>query len=60
MKKLAYITPDIKVRQIESTAIMAASGEEDTISIEVDKDNTYDGTFRSKQNTSSLWDDEEE
>ena len=59
MKKSAYITPDIKVRQIEPTAIMAASGEEQNISIDVEG-GEYSGAFNSKQHSSTLWDDEDE
>lgn len=61
MRKSTYMTPDIKVRQIETTALMAASGEEQNISIDVvDSNNTYEGTFHSKQHTTGLWDEEEE
>lgn len=61
MRKSTYITPDIKIRQIETTALMAASGEEQNISIDVvDSNSTFDGPFRSKQHTTGLWDEEEE
>lgn len=57
MKKNTYFTPATKVFKMESTAIMAASGEQDYISIEVDNDGTYEEEFRSKNNM-SLWDEE--
>lgn len=57
MRKNAYLTPATKVFKMESTAIMAASGEQDYISIDVDNDGTYEEEFRSKNNM-SLWDEE--
>lgn len=59
MKKSVYISPDIKVRQIEPTVLMAASGEEQNISIDVEE-GEYSGAFHSKQHTTGLWDEEEE
>ena len=60
MKKAIYVTPVIEAHRIEPPVIMAGSGEQNNISIDVDdSNNLFDGTFRSKQNKKGLWDEDE-
>lgn len=58
MKKAIYVTPVIEIHRIEPPVIMAGSGEQNNISIDV-VDDTFDDTFRSKQNKKGLWDEDE-
>ena len=59
MKKAIYVTPIIGTHRIESPVIMAGSGQEqNNISIDV-VDDTFEETFRSKQNKKGLWDEYE-
>lgn len=58
MKKAIYVTPVIEIHRIEPPVIMAGSGEQNNISIDV-VDDTFDSTFRSKQTKKGLWDEDE-
>lgn len=58
MKKAIYVTPVIETHRIDSPVIMAGSGGQNNMSIDV-VDDTYDYTFRSKQNKKGLWDEDE-
>ena len=58
MKKAIYVTPVIETHRIESPVIMAGSGGQNNMSIDV-VDDTFDDTFRSKQNKKGLWDEDE-
>lgn len=55
MKKAIYVTPVIETHRIDSPVIMAGSGGQNNMSIDV-VDDTFDDTFRSKQNKKGLWD----
>lgn len=60
MKKAIYVTPIIEIQRIEPPVIMAGSGGQNSIPIDVDDSNgLFDGTFRSKQNKKGLWDEDE-
>lgn len=61
MKKAIYVTPIIGTHRIELPVIMAGSGQgSNKISIDVENpDDLFEGTFRSKQNKKSLWDEYE-
>lgn len=56
MKKAIYVTPVIETHRIEPPVIMAGSGQRISIGVE---DDTFDDTFRSKQNKKGLWDEDE-
>lgn len=58
MKKAIYVTPVIETHRIDSPVIMAGSGGQNNMSIDV-VDDTFDDTFRSKQNKKGLWDEAE-
>ena len=58
MKKVIYVTPVIETHRIDSPVIMAGSGGQNNMSIDV-VDDTFDDTFRSKQNKKGLWDEDE-
>ena len=58
MKKAIYVTPVIEIHRIEPPVIMAGSGEQNNISIDV-VDDTFGSTFRSKQTKKGLWDEDE-
>lgn len=58
MKKAIYIKPIIETHRIDSPVIMAGSGGQNNMSIDV-VDDTFDDTFRSKQNKKGLWDEDE-
>lgn len=58
MKKAIYVTPVIETHRIDSPVIMAGSGGQNNMSIDV-VDDTFDGTFRSKQYKKGLWDEDE-
>lgn len=58
MKKAIYVTPVIEIHRIEPPVIMAGSGGQNNMSIDV-VDDTFDDTFRSKQNKKGLWDEDE-
>ncbi|MBN2917564.1 MAG: hypothetical protein JTJ26_15885 [Prevotella sp.] len=58
MKKAIYVTPVIETHRIDSPVIMAGSGGQNNMSIDV-VDDTFDDTFRSKQNKKGLWDEDE-
>lgn len=55
MKKAIYVTPVIETHRIDSPVIMAGSGGQNNMSIDV-VDDTFDDTFRSKQTKKGLWD----
>lgn len=60
MKKAIYVTPVIEIHRIEPPVIMAGSGGQNSIPIDVeDPTDLFDGTFRSKQNKKGLWDEDE-
>lgn len=60
MKK-QYIRPNTKYVPVEPGAPLASSDTSDsTVSIPVDNDNTYSGSFHAKQRQTILWDDDEE
>lgn len=61
MKKAIYVTPVIETHRIDSPVIMAGSGGQNNISIDVveNPDDLFEGTFRSKQNKNGLWDEDE-
>mgnify|MGYP001123279017 CR=1 FL=1 len=59
MKKAIYVTPVIETHRIESPVIMAGSGGLNDMSIGVDPNDTFEETFRSKQNKKGLWDEDE-
>lgn len=60
MKKAIYVTPIIGTHRIESPVIMAGSGQGISIKVVEDPDgDLFEGTFRSKQNKKSLWDEYE-
>lgn len=58
MKKAIYVTPVIETHRIDSPVIMVGSGGQNNMSIDV-VDDTFDDTFRSKQNKKGLWDEDE-
>lgn len=58
MKKAIYVTLVIETHRIDSPVIMAGSGGQNNMSIDV-VDDTFDDTFRSKQNKKGLWDEDE-
>ncbi len=58
MKKAIYVTPVIETHRIDSPVIMAGSGGQNNMSIDV-VDDIFDDTFRSKQNKKGLWDEDE-
>ena len=58
MKKAIYVTPVIETHRIDSPVIMAGSGGQNNMSLDV-VDDTFDDTFRSKQNKKGLWDEDE-
>lgn len=58
MKKAIYVTPVIETHRIDSPVIMAGSGGQNNMSIDV-VDDTFDDTFRSKQNKKGLWNEDE-
>ena len=58
MKKAIYIKPIIETHRIDSPVIMAGSGGQNNMSIDV-VDDIFDDTFRSKQNKKGLWDEDE-
>lgn len=58
MKKAIYVTPVIETHRIDSPVIMAGSGGQNNMSIDV-VDDTFDDTFRSKQTKKGLWDEDE-
>lgn len=53
MKKQEYITPEIQVVAMESQTLLAGS-DENTITVDVDTDDVFDGPFRSPRRT-SVW-----
>lgn len=59
MKKAIYVTPIIGTHRIESPVIMAGSGQGISIKVVENPDDLFEETFRSKQNTKSLWDEYE-
>lgn len=61
MKKAIYVTPVIETHRIEPPVIMAGSGGLNNMSIGVveDPNDTFEDTFRSKQNKKGLWDEDE-
>lgn len=59
MKKAIYVTPIIGTHRIESPVIMAGSGQGISIKVVENPDDPFVGTFRSKQNKKSLWDEYE-
>lgn len=58
MKKAIYVTPVIETHRIESPVIMASSGGQNNMSIDVEDDpnDLFEETFRSKQTKKGLWD----
>ena len=58
MKKAIYVTPVIEIHRIDSPVIMAGSGGQNNMSIDVEDDpnDLFEETFRSKQTKKSLWD----
>lgn len=58
MKKAIYVTPVIETHRIESPVIMAGSGGQNNMSIDVEDDpnDLFEDTFRSKQTKKGLWD----
>lgn len=58
MKKAIYVTPVIEIHRIESPVIMAGSGGQNNMSIDVEDDpnDLFEETFRSKQTKKGLWD----
>lgn len=58
MKKAIYVTPVIETHRIDSPVIMAGLDGQNNMSIDV-VDDTFDDTFRSKQNKKGLWDEAE-
>ncbi len=58
MKKAIYVTPVIETHRIESPVIMAGSGGQNNMSIDVEDDpnDLFEETFRSKQTKKGLWD----
>ena len=58
MKKAIYIKPIIETHRIESPVIMAGSGGQNNMSIDVEDDpnDLFEETFRSKQTKKGLWD----
>lgn len=58
MKKAIYVTPVIETHRIDSPVIMAGSGGQNNMSIDVVED-TFDYTFHSKQTKKGLWDEDE-
>ena len=58
MKKAIYVTPVIETHRIESPVIMAGSGGQNNMSIDVEDDpnDFFEETFRSKQTKKGLWD----
>ena len=58
MKKAIYVTPVIETHRIESPVIMAGSGGQNNMSIDVEDDpnDIFEETFRSKQTKKGLWD----
>lgn len=58
MKKAIYVTPVIETHRIESPVIMAGSGGQNDMSIDVveNPDDLFQETFRSKQTKKGLWD----
>ena len=58
MKKAIYVTPVIEAHRIESPVIMAGSGGQNNMSIDVEDDpnDLFEETFRSKQTKKGLWD----
>ena len=62
MKKAIYVTPVIEIHRIEPPVIMAGSGEQNNISIDIVENPEgllYEDIFRSKQNKKGLWDEDE-
>ncbi len=57
MKKKYYLSPNIEVCHIQTTAIMATSAE--PVSIEVENGEDYEGEFRAKSSVFVLWDEDE-
>lgn len=58
MKKQEYITPAIQVVEMEGQTLLAGSGE-DTIEVNVNQDEVFDGPFRSRRRT-SVWESGED
>lgn len=58
MKKAIYVTPVIEIHRIDSPVIMAGSGGQNNMSIDVEDDpnDLFEETFRSKQTKKVLWD----
>ncbi len=58
MKKAIYVTPVIETHRIDSPVIMAGSGGQNNMSIDVEDDpnDLFEETFRSKQTKKGLWD----
>lgn len=58
MKKAIYVTPVIEIHRIDSPVIMAGSGGQNNMSIDVEDDpnDLFEETFRSKQTKNGLWD----
>lgn len=58
MKKAIYVIPVIETHRIESPVIMAGSGGQNNMSIDVEDDpnDLFEETFRSKQTKKGLWD----
>ncbi len=58
MKKAIYVTPVIEIHRIDSPVIMAGSGGQNNMSIDVEDDpnDLFEETFRSKQTKKGLWD----
>lgn len=61
MKKAIYVTPVMETHRIESPVIMAGSGGQNNIFIDVveDPNEFFEDTFRSKQTKKGLWDEDE-
>lgn len=61
MKKAIYVTPVMETHRIESPVIMAGSGGQNNISIDVVEDPNvfFEDTFRSKQTKKGLWNEDE-
>lgn len=58
MKKAIYVTPVIEIHRIDSPVIMAGTGGQNNMSIDVEDDpnDLFEETFRSKQTKKGLWD----